>query len=96
MMRKYESIFENLTDSQFEDILKDCGFTFEKTNGEGGLFIGGERIPSYKLKEEYEDFKNVIIEDFYKKTYTKNSVACNTIEGFYNSFDTLEEYKLIA
>lgn len=37
---RFESIFTNFTDSEFEDILKDCGFKFKKVDkNKGGLFI---------------------------------------------------------
>ena len=40
-----KSIFEGLTDEEFEDILKDCGFKYEKVEkGQGGLFVDGKRI----------------------------------------------------
>lgn len=42
---RYKSIFDNLTDEEFEDILDECGFRYEKVKkGEGGLFIDGKRI----------------------------------------------------
>ena len=42
---KLDSIFENMSDLEFEEILKDCGFEYEKVEkGQGGLFIDGKRI----------------------------------------------------
>jgi hypothetical protein len=35
-----DSIFENMTDDEFEQTLKECGFKYTKVNkGEGGLVI---------------------------------------------------------
>lgn len=42
---KYKSIFDNMTDKEFEDILKEAGFKYEKVKkGKGGLFIDDKRI----------------------------------------------------
>lgn len=88
MENKFESIFSNLTDSQFEDILKECGFKFKKVQGEGGLFIGGKRIYSHELKEEYIRIT---------KMYSKESylIEDNLNENFKN-FEIREEYMLVA
>ena len=44
-MSRLESIFDNMTDEEFEEILDECGFKYEKVEkGQGGLFIGGRRI----------------------------------------------------
>jgi hypothetical protein len=57
---KYKSIFNNLTDEDFEDILKECNFKYEKVEkGKGGLFVDGKRIESDKIFEEYSYFKGV-------------------------------------
>ena len=45
MTNKLESIFDNLSDVEFEDILKRCNLSFEKVEkGQGGLFINGEKV----------------------------------------------------
>jgi len=37
---RYKSIFDNLTDEEFEDILKEYGFKYRKVDkGKGGLYI---------------------------------------------------------
>lgn len=52
-----KSIFDNITDEDFEDILKECGFKYEKVeNGKGGLFVSGERITIEDLNK-YSLFK---------------------------------------
>lgn len=38
-----DSIFKNMSDEEFEQILKECGFEYEKVNkGECGLIIDEE------------------------------------------------------
>lgn len=47
------SIFDNISDSEFEDMLKKCGFDYKKVEpGNGGLIINGEQIESYGYIEE--------------------------------------------
>lgn len=39
-MNEDKSIFDNLTDEEFENILKECGFKYKKVDkGKGGLYI---------------------------------------------------------
>ena len=50
MANKLESIFDNLSDVEFEDILKRCNLSFEKVEkGQGGLFINGEKVEANEL-----------------------------------------------
>jgi len=50
MTNKLESIFDNLSDSEFEDILKCCNLSFKKVEkGQGGLFINGEKVEAHEL-----------------------------------------------
>ena len=50
MDNKLESIFDNLSDVEFEEILKKCGFKYEKVEkGHGGLFINGEKVEVNEL-----------------------------------------------
>lgn len=90
MRNKYESIFNNLTDSKFEDILNQCGFDFKKVDGEGGLFIDGERVYSYELKEEYATLES-IVKNIEEKLYTKmNSLGNPKDINYFNDFEVLE------
>lgn len=85
---RFESIFNNLTDSEFEDILKECGFEFKKVEGEGGLFIGGERVYSHELRAEFTRIKQM----YRKETSLSEGVFINT----FNNFDIREGYLLVA
>lgn len=90
MRNKYESIFNNLTDSKFEDILNQCGFNFKKVDGEGGLFISGKRVYSYELKEEYATLES-IVKNLEEKLYTKmNSLGNPKDINYFNDFEVLE------
>lgn len=88
MRNKYESIFENITNDEFEQILKECGFNYEKVEeGKGGLFIAGERVYSSELRNEYE---NLVKET--SELYVKSNFYDNTKKSDYFSyFDVLEE-----
>lgn len=45
MEDKYKSIFDNITDEEFENILKECGLQYKKVEkGNGGLFTEGKPI----------------------------------------------------
>lgn len=92
MKNNFESIFENLNDSQFEDILKECGFKFKKVEGEGGLFIDGKRVYSHELKEEY-----ITVIGVKSKLYRKiNSSIKSRVIKTLNKFELREEYELVA
>lgn len=92
MKNNFESIFDNLNDSQFEDILKECGFKFKKVEGEGGLFIDGKRVYSHELKEEY-----ITVTGCKSKLYRKiNSSIKSKVKKSFNMFDVREEYELVA
>ena len=56
MEKKFESIFENLSDKEFEDILSECEFKFKKVDGKGGLKINGENISSEMLRKEILEY----------------------------------------
>lgn len=96
MMNKYKSIFDNLTDSQFEEILKECGFNFKKVDGEGGLFINGERIYSDELEHEYDVLKNTFKNNENIVYSKKNTIVENNLNSYLNKFEALEEYLLVA
>ena len=50
MKDKLESMFDDLSDEEFEDILKQCNLNFEKVEqGQGGLFIDGEKVEAHEL-----------------------------------------------
>jgi hypothetical protein len=52
MSKNYDSIFDNLTDEEFEEFLKECNFKYEKVEkGQGGLFIDGKRVTLEELDE---------------------------------------------
>lgn len=52
MNNKYDSIFDGITDSEFEETLKECGFEYEKVElGKGGLFVDGNRITIKDINE---------------------------------------------
>lgn len=90
MRNKYESIFNNLTDSKFEDILNQCGFNFKKIDGEGGLFIDGKRVYSHELKEEYATLES-IVRNLEEKLYTKMNSFSNPKDiNYFNDFEVLE------
>ena len=66
MKDKYKSIFDNITDEEFEEMLQAHGIEYEKVEkGQGGLFIGGkkvtikelENIKSYDYKKNLENLK---------------------------------------
>ncbi|EKS4345103.1 hypothetical protein QB607_003107 [Clostridium botulinum] len=45
MKDKYKSIFEDITDEEFENILKKYNFKYERVEkGKGGLFIDGKKM----------------------------------------------------
>lgn len=44
-MIKIKSIFQGITDEEFENMLKECGFDYKRVEkGKGGLFVGDKRI----------------------------------------------------
>lgn len=95
MENRYESIFNDLTDSKFEDILKKCGFKFKKVDGEGGLFIDGERVYSHELREEYTALEN-IVKNLEGKLYIKMNSLSDTINrDCINNFEVIEDYELL-
>lgn len=97
MKNNFESIFENLNDSQFEDILKECGFKFKKVEGEGGLFIDGKRVYSHELKEEYIKEEYITVIGVKSKLYRKiNSSIKSRVRKTLNKFELREEYELVA
>ncbi len=50
---KFTSIFDNISDREFENMIKKCGFDYKKVEpGNGGLIINGEKIESYEYIEE--------------------------------------------
>lgn len=50
MAYRYDSIFDDITDEEFEHMLKECGLQYEKVEkGKGGLFIGGKRVTLEEL-----------------------------------------------
>ena len=52
---KNNSIFDEITDLEFEEILNECGFNYTKVEkGNGGLFINNTKISSKTLGKEYE------------------------------------------
>lgn len=55
MTDKYNSIFNGITDEEFEQFLKECGFEYEKVEkGKGGLFIDGKRVTLEELDKMRE------------------------------------------
>lgn len=51
---KYNSIFDGITDSEFEEMLKECRFEYKKVEqGKGGLFISNNK--SKKIKSEVNE-----------------------------------------
>ena len=52
---KNNSIFDEITDLEFEEILNECGFNYTKVEkGNGGHFINNTTISSKTLGKEYE------------------------------------------
>lgn len=52
MEDKYKSIFDDITDEDFENILKKCDFKYEKVEkGKGGLFIDGKKITARDIEK---------------------------------------------
>ena len=57
MSKNLDSIFDNITDEEFKQFLKDCNFKYEKVErGQGGLFIEGKRVTLEEL--DYNRFLN--------------------------------------
>lgn len=82
---KYKSIFDGLTDLEFEKILNDCGFKYTKVEqGKGGLYINGEQVSSKSIKSEYENFKNIEMERTYLKTSCLNKFNGDTFDFEYD------------
>lgn len=51
-----KSIFDNMSDEEFEDLLNEFGFNFEKVEkGQGGIIYKGQKYSTY---EEYEKALN--------------------------------------
>lgn len=51
MENKFKSIFDDITDLEFEQMLKECGIEYKKVKpGEGRLFIDGKRITVEDMK----------------------------------------------
>lgn len=90
---EYNSIFDNLTDIKFEEMLKDSGFEFTKVDGKGGLYVNGEQISSHSLKEEYDTLK-MFVENNNRDNYLKISTL--NINSTGEIFDILEDYELVA
>lgn len=89
MKNRFESIFNNLTDSEFEDILRESGLKFKKVNkNEGGLFIAGKKVSSNELREEY-----IKITQMYRK---ETFLIEDRLNKKFNLFDVKEEYILVA
>jgi hypothetical protein len=52
MSKNLDSIFDNVTDEEFEQFLKDYDFKYEKVErGQGGLFVEGKRVTLEELDE---------------------------------------------
>lgn len=53
-----DSIFENMTDKEFEKMLNDSGFSFTKVEkGKGGLIVAGSPVTDSMIRDEYEKLK---------------------------------------
>lgn len=75
------SIFDNISDSEFEDMLKKCGFDYKKVEpGNGGLIINGERIESYDYSEEKIISKTFELINSFSDNY--ESVRTEYVEEF--------------
>lgn len=74
---KFDSIFDNISDSQFEKMLNECGFDYKKVEpGKGGLCING-------VKVETDIFCMNLYEKKYYKTndyLVNNSINDNEFE----------------
>ncbi|MDB2160496.1 MULTISPECIES: hypothetical protein [Clostridium] len=58
---KYDSIFDNISDFQFEEMLKECGFDYKKVEpGKGSLSINGIEVTI-----------DMFCENLYEKKYSK-------------------------
>lgn len=63
--KEFSSIFDNISDLQFENILKECGFSYKKVvPGNGGLILNGVKVeestfsPEIIIKNIYDRIKN--------------------------------------
>lgn len=75
------SIFDNISDSEFEDMLKKCGFDYKKVEpGNGGLIINGERIERYDYSEEKIISKTFELINSFSDNY--ESVRTEYVEEF--------------
>lgn len=56
MIQINKSIFENITNEEFEKMLKESGYEYKKVKeGEGGVYVNGKKINSFKELMEMED-----------------------------------------
>ncbi|NFN81854.1 hypothetical protein FDB25_15805 [Clostridium botulinum] len=57
----FDSIFDNISDLEFEEMLKECGFEYRKVEpGKGGLCINGVKVEP-----------DIFSIDLYEKKYSK-------------------------
>lgn len=53
--REYVSIFDNITDEEFEEILKECNFDYKRVKqGQGGLYINGKKVDDININFKKE------------------------------------------
>lgn len=73
---KFNSIFDNIDNLEFESMLKECGFDYKKVEpGKGGLYINGIKVK-----------KDLVSSDLYEKIYSKDS------ESFINNYINNTEF----
>lgn len=84
---RYKSIFDNLTDLEFEEILEECGFKYTKVEGKGGLYINGKNITSQELKDEHDLLINKIEKIKYSKTNKLNKFTGETFDLISDDLD---------
>jgi len=96
---KYKSIFDNITDEEFENILKECGFKYEKVEkGKGGLFIDGKRITVEDMEkvslfnQSNSQYKNNLYwyEDLKVWDKVRNDTGCS-FSNYNNNIDNLKQ-----
>lgn len=79
MKKEFKSIFDGITDAEFESMLNESGFSYKKVApGEGGLKINGKRVES-----NFFDCENIEMMCMFKNRKNFNNDNNNYANYYY-------------